>query len=42
MVLIRGKRVGWIVKGKEGHYMVTEDDLTLGGGYIMQYMDHVS
>ena len=23
-------------------YMVTEDDLTKGGGYTMQYTDHVS
>ena len=22
--------------------MVTEDDLTLGGGHTMQYIDHVS
>ena len=29
-----------MVKGAK--YMVTEDDLTLGGGHTMQYADHVS
>ena len=28
------------VKGVQ--YMVIEDDLTLGGGYTMQYTEHVS
>ena len=32
---------GWgVVKGVK--YMVTEDDLTLGGRHTMQYTDHVS
>ena len=33
---------GEIVKVKGVKYMVTEDDLTLGGRHIMQYTDHVS
>ena len=33
---------GQIVKGKRGKHMVMEDDLTLGGGHIVQYTDRVS
>ena len=41
MVLLEG-RGWWIVKGKRDQIMVTEGDLTLGGGYTMQNTDHVS
>ena len=40
MVVTRGK-AGWEgVKGAT--YMVTEDDLSLGGGHIMQYIHYVA
>ena len=31
-----------LAKGKGAIYLVTEDDLTWGGGYTMQHTDHVS
>ena len=42
MVVTRGEGVGGVVNSKEGQNIVTEDDLTLGGGHTMQYTDHVS
>ena len=41
MVATRGRGVE-VSKGKGDRYMVTEDDLTLGGGHTVQYTDHVS
>ena len=41
MVVTRGKR-GGVVKGKGSKYMVMEEDLTLGGGHTMQYIDYIS
>ena len=38
MVVTRGK----VRVGERGKYMVTEDDLTLGGEHTMQYTDCVS
>ena len=41
MVVTRGK--GWgAVKGQGVKYVVTEGDLTVGGGHTLQYTDHVS
>ena len=37
-VVPRGKGLELV---KEGKYMVTEDDLTLGGRLTVQYTDHV-
>lgn len=40
-LITRGKRVGWVVKGKVVKYMLTEEDLTLGGGHIVRYADDI-
>ena len=40
MVVARGKGVGGGGgKGQSGPNMVTQDDLTLGGGHSMQYAE---
>ena len=36
------KEGGDIVKGKGAKYLLTQDDLTFGGGHTMQYTDHLS
>ena len=40
MVVTRAKGGGELLRVKGVKYMVTEDDLTLGGGHKMQYTDH--
>ena len=37
MIGYQRKGGGKLVKDKGGQALVTEDDLTLGGGYTMQY-----
>ena len=41
MVVTRGRRVGAQWKVKEVKYTVMEEDLTLGGGHTVQYVDGV-
>ena len=38
-MVTRGKRGQRVVKAKGAKYMVTEADLTLGGGHTVQYID---
>ena len=43
MVVTRRKGSWGIVNGKWGQiYMVMEEDLTLGGGHTVQYIDNIS
>ena len=42
MVATRDEGDGGLVRVKEVQYMVTKEDVTLGGGHAMQYTDDVS